>query len=229
MNPYPPDPWIIVGKIGRTVGLEGAVRVWPEGDLFELFEKEVPLAVYLPREERTESLVPLKAREDAHGWVVLWEGYPTREATLLLRNNWLVARRENLPEPLEDEVYWSDLMGAGVETREQRYLGVVKEYIESGANMVVEVERPDGSRFLIPLTAQVDASFEKGSLAGERALLKVTLPPGLEEATEVIRTESEKVNERRPRGPRNRHSVSRQVQDRAPSAESSPNELGGGT
>lgn len=59
------------------------------------------------------------------------------------------------------------------------------DIIESAANSVVEVENETGRRFLLPLTAEVDAVLEPSSEGEEPAMLLVNLLEGLEEATEV--------------------------------------------
>ncbi len=185
MTALPPDPWVVVARIGKPFGLDGSVRVWPEADLAVVFHEEVPLAAFMAREVKILPLHLSAAREDAHGWVVKWEGYDTRESTISLRNALVVVRREDLPEPPEGEVYWADLMGARVRTREGRNLGVVVDLLESAANSVVEVENENGGRFLLPLTVEVDAALEYSSGEGEKAVLLVNLLEGLEEATEV--------------------------------------------
>ena len=185
MTALPPDPWVIVARIGKPFSLDGSVRVWPEADLEAIFSEAVPLAVYLAREAKIVPLCVSTAREDAHGWVVKWEGYDTRESTITLRNALVVVQRDHLPEPPEGEVYWVDLMGAQVRSRDGRSLGVVVDLIESAANSVVEIENEKGRRFLLPLTSEVDAVLEPSSGEKEPVVLLVNLLEGLEEATEV--------------------------------------------
>ncbi len=185
MTTFPPDPWVVVARIGKPFGLDGSVRVWPEGDLEAVFGEEVPLAVCLARAGGILPIRVVAAREDAHGWIVKWEGFETRESTATLRNALVVTRREDLPELLEGEVYWADLMGAQVRSRGGRNLGVVVDLIESAANSVVEVENEKSRRFLLPLTGEVDAVLEPSSKEGEPPVLLVNLLEGLEEATGV--------------------------------------------
>ncbi len=185
MTALPPDPWVIVARIGKPFGLDGSVHVWPEADMAVVFDEEVPLALYLTREVKVLPVRMLSAREDAQGWVVKWDGYTSRDATTALRNALVVARREDLPETDEDEVYWADLAGAQVHSRDGRLLGVVVDFIESAANSVVEIKNEAGGRFLLPLTEEVDAVFEPASGEGKPAVLLVNLLDGLEEATEV--------------------------------------------
>lgn len=185
MNWNPPDPWVILGRIGKPVGLDGAVRVWPEADLGEIFENQVPLASWSYWNGKIQELRMEAAREDAHGWVVKWEGYDVRESTAALRNAWVVAKREELPEPGEGMVYSSDLLGSTVRTRDGRELGVVGELIDCFANAVIGVKTAEGKEFLVPLTPEVDAKFEKSGDPETPSLVWVNLPQGMEEATQT--------------------------------------------
>ena len=61
--------------------------------------------------------------------------------------------RNALPEPAENEYYWSDLIGLSVFNAEQQAFGKVSELLETGANdvLVVQGERER----LIPFVPQV--------------------------------------------------------------------------
>lgn len=198
MNWNPPDPWVIVGRIGRPVGLDGSVRVWAEADLPPILEEDVPLRAWNEREGPLVELRAVEARDDPRGWVVRWEGFETRESTVRLRNAWIVAKREDLPEPEDGSVYFGDLLGSQARSREGRRLGVVVDFVESAAHAVVEVRKEDGSGFLIPLTEEVDARLERAVEKGAESVLWVTLPEGLEEATEIVTGNSVRPKERRP-------------------------------
>jgi 16S rRNA processing protein RimM len=189
VNSNPPDPWVIVGRIGRTVGLDGSVRVWQEADLAPIFDKGVSLSAWSPEKGFLESLEPLQAREDGHGWVVHWKGYDLRESSGPLRNAWIVVQREDLPDLEEGLVYHSDLLGARVRTRDGREVGVAAELVECLAHDVVAVHTPEGKEFLLPLSREVDADLIRGAEAGEPAILLVNLPEGIEEAAETPKGE----------------------------------------
>lgn len=185
----PPDPWVIVGRIGKPVGLTGAVRIWTESDLGTLLETEVPLFAWFEGASHFEPLVVVEAIEDPNGWIIEWKGYDYRESTVPLRNAWILVDRANLPEPEEGTAYESDLLGARVETRDGRVLGKIVEFIDCLAHCVIEVRRENGKDFLIPLSEEVDAKFVRAESEGEPSRLLVTLPEGLEEATEVTPVE----------------------------------------
>ncbi len=197
MNWNPPDPWVIVGRIGRSVGLDGSVRVWAEADLAPILDAAVPLKAWSEREGPLVELHAREVRPDPRGWVVRWEGCDSRESTIRLRNTWIVTRREDLPEPEEGVVYLGDLLGCEVRNRAERNLGVVVDFVESAAHMVIEVRGEGGKGFLIPLTEEVNARLERASQE-EKAVLWVDIPEGLEAATEILPVDSSRPRVKRP-------------------------------
>ncbi|MCB9783070.1 MAG: 16S rRNA processing protein RimM [Candidatus Omnitrophica bacterium] len=185
MRINPPDPWVLIGKIGKAHGLDGSVRVWPEADLGEIFDNQVPLKLWFPSKEPGMDLAPLSVQETSEAWLVRWEGVTDREAARSLCNAWIVALREDLPEPEEDRAYWDDLIGARVETKEGENIGVVIEIHEGPAQDALEIERENGGRFLLPLSEEVDADLERSRVEGEPNRLKVNMPDGIIQATSL--------------------------------------------
>ena len=200
MNINPPEPWVLIGRFGKPIGLDGSVRVWPEAELGEIFEKQVPLALWVPGTEPAEPLEPESVRADAKGWVAKWPGRNSRESVGALTNAWIVARRQDLPEPAPDHAYLSDLIGARVETKEEdEAVGVVTDVLESPASPVLVVGIEGGSEFLVPLSQEVDAQFIMGVEGGEPNRVRVNLPEGMREATMFPLPEEGKPGTRKPR------------------------------
>lgn len=68
-----------------------------------------------------------------------------------LRGVPLTVPRASLP-PLEDgEIYWHDLIGLSVVSPTGEPLGRVTDVMNHGASDILEVERSDGRRVLVPL------------------------------------------------------------------------------
>jgi 16S rRNA processing protein RimM len=88
--------------------------------------------------------------------------------------------RETLPELAEDEVYWIDLLGMGVETVEGKRLGRVKTIFPTGAHDVFVVE---GCRreIYLPATVEVVKQVDR-----ERSLVTVRRMEGLWEAEDEV-------------------------------------------
>lgn len=92
--------------------------------------------------------------------IVTLAGVTTREAAEELRGQEVYIRETDAP-PLEaDEYFLHDLPGLRVETEAGAQIGVVKEVIETGANDVLVVSRPDGGEALIPMIKDVIRSLD---------------------------------------------------------------------
>ena len=75
-----------------------------------------------------------------------------RTAAEQLRGTFLTVPRSALP-PLEDgEYYHADLIGLPVVTSAGEPVGHVAEVENFGAGDVIEIEKPDGKRFMAPMT-----------------------------------------------------------------------------
>ncbi len=77
-----------------------------------------------------------------------------RNAAEALRGTLLTIPVSALPELDEGEYYHSDLLGLNAVSESGDMLGKVVAVENYGAQDVIEIERPDGKRFLIPMTEQ---------------------------------------------------------------------------
>ena len=96
-----------------------------------------------------------KIRSDNRGGAIArFAGIDNRTAAEKLRGTTLSVSRNDLP-PLEDgEFYHSDLIGLAVVTDSGEPVGEVRAIENFGATDIVEIEKPDGKSFMIPLTEQ---------------------------------------------------------------------------
>jgi 16S rRNA processing protein RimM len=89
-------------------------------------------------------------RQHNKGKLIRFEGYETREAVDGLQNKGLFVRVEELPKLPVGEYYEHQLVGLQVVSDEGQALGVVREFIETGANDVIVVQTPEGKELLLP-------------------------------------------------------------------------------
>ena len=90
-----------------------------------------------------------------------------RNAAEALRGQLLTIPRSALPELEEGEYYHADLIGLPCETAEGAVLGSVVAVENFGAGDIVEIEKPDGKRFMVPVAAAI--TFEPGRLIVDEA------------------------------------------------------------
>ena len=89
-------------------------------------------------------------RPDAKGAVARFAGIADRTAAEALRGSLVEVERSTLP-PLEDgEYYFADLIGLTCVDLDGEPIGAVAAVENYGAGDLLEVERPDGRKALIP-------------------------------------------------------------------------------
>lgn len=100
------------------------------------------------------ALTLVSVRPANHGAVARFAEAATREAAEALRGTELSVRRSLLP-PLEDgEYYYADLIGLPVRSDAGEPIGRVVLVENFGAGDVLEIEKADGRRFMVPMRAE---------------------------------------------------------------------------
>ena len=84
------------------------------------------------------------------GVIVKAEGIDDREAAEALRGTELYVPRAALPDPDDDEFYYSDLEGLDAFNRDGSRFGVVKRVVNHGAGDLIEITDEDGRLHILP-------------------------------------------------------------------------------
>ena len=136
---------ITLAAITRAHGVAGEVRLKLLGDGLESLKAH--------KHYNDGTLTLQKVRSDNKGGAIArFAGIDNRTAAEKLRGTTLSVSRNDLP-PLEDgEFYHSDLIGLAVVTDSGEPVGEVRAIENFGATDIVEIEKPDGKTFMIPLT-----------------------------------------------------------------------------
>ena len=82
--------------------------------------------------------------------IARFEGISDRSAAEALRGSLVEIDRDELPPLEEDEYYHTDLVGLPCVDESGEELGIVVAVENFGAGDLLEIERPDGKRALIP-------------------------------------------------------------------------------
>jgi 16S rRNA processing protein RimM len=145
-----------MGRVAAPHGVRGALKIRPLSaapdallayDTWWLRMREGDFAPYRVR----------GARAQGDALVAELAGVESREAAFSLRGAEVAIPREALPEPGEDEYYQGDLVGMRVMNREGVELGVLEDFVESGAHPIARVVDHAGVERLIPwVDAYVD-------------------------------------------------------------------------
>ena len=95
-----------------------------------------------------------KLRDDGKGGAIAsFAEVSDRTAAEKLRGTALTIPRSALPPLGEGEYYHADLIGLAAVSDAGEPLGIVVAVENFGAGDVIEIERPDGKRFMVPLRA----------------------------------------------------------------------------
>lgn len=111
------------------------------------------------------SLTLSKVRSDNKGGAIArFAEIADRTAAVNLRGTVLTVPRAALPALEEGEFYYSDLLDLPVVTDGGEEVGRVCAVENFGATEIVEIEKPDGKTFMVPLTEQAVPGWDSERL-----------------------------------------------------------------
>ncbi len=142
---------ILVGVVGAPHGVKGELR------LKSFTADPLAIADYGPltdSEGRTLLLTKVRPLKDDM-LVVKFDGVDGREEAAKLTRRELYVLRSQLPPPDEDEFYFSDLLGLRAKTVAGDDFGTIVAVENFGAGDLIEIEKADKVRLLLPFTKAV--------------------------------------------------------------------------
>jgi 16S rRNA processing protein RimM len=95
----------------------------------------------------------LKSLRDGNNIIARFAEIADRTAAEQMRGTELTVPRDTLPPLAEGEYYHTDLISLAAVSTVGDDLGHVVAVENFGAGDVLEIERPDGKRFMVPMTA----------------------------------------------------------------------------
>jgi len=152
------DSLLWVGRIVKTQGIKGQVRVSSSG------EETTALArgkrVHLENCRGVRKSLTIDSSRPRRGLTILAfrEVNGIEEAEELVGCSVYVAK-DSLASLPPGEFYWYQLFGLRVKTEGGAFLGILEEIMPTGSNDVFVV-RKDGQEFLIPATDEVVAQVD---------------------------------------------------------------------
>jgi 16S rRNA processing protein RimM len=140
----------VSGRPVTLAAVTGAHGVTGEVRLKLFGEGVVALKRYRVFNDSTLTLKNL--RDDGKGGAIArFAEVPDRTAAEKLRGTTLTVPRSALPPLAEGEYYHADLIGLPAVSTTGEALGVCVAVENFGAGDVLEIERPDGKRFMVPM------------------------------------------------------------------------------
>ena len=129
---------VVLAAVIGAHGVGGEVKVKPFTD---------DLAAWRSFNDGALTLVSLR------GLVARFEEVRDRDAAEALRGTLLTVPRASLPPLEEGEYYHADLIGLPVHDEPGALLGHIAAVEDFGAGDLLDVERADGRRFMVPVAA----------------------------------------------------------------------------
>ena len=156
------ETMIVVGKFGKTHGLNGAIRInsytKPDTNIFN----------YQPWTVADKPVEVSHWQQQGKHLVAQIQDVDHIDTAKLLTEQTIYIPRAMLPETAENEYYWDDLIGFQVINTEQQHLGEV-EYLTEGAQFdMLVVKRPGKQPLLVPYEPEVILAVEQ-----ENKIIKV--------------------------------------------------------
>jgi 16S rRNA processing protein RimM len=96
---------------------------------------------------------------------------PDRNAAEGLRGTLLTVDRSALPPLEEGEYYHADLLGLPCVSTTGEVLGQVVAIDDFGAGDVIEIERPDGKRFMVPMKPEAVPEWDDERMVVDEAFI----------------------------------------------------------
>lgn len=151
------DKPVTLAAVTGAHGVAGEVRLKLFGEGLEGLK---------PHKSFNEGALTLsKVRSDNKGGAIArFAEVGDRAAAEKLRGTVLTVSRDALPALEEGEFYHSDLYGLTVVTDSGDEIGTVCAVENFGATDIVEIEKADGKKFMVPLTKQAVPGWDSENL-----------------------------------------------------------------
>jgi len=160
------DPrFLVVGHLNKPHGTKGELFVWPLTDHPEsVYAPGVFIFVADPSGSEPDvkigSLCVKTVRNFRNGYLVMFDGVADRNRAEELRGRYLLMPIEELAPLEEGQLFYHQLLGMEVVTKDGRRVGEIREVYELKPAAMLEVRGPDGDvmiPYLSHIVVEVDA------------------------------------------------------------------------
>jgi 16S rRNA processing protein RimM len=152
-----PDTSVTLAAVTGAHGVAGEVRLKLLGEGLDA------LKAHASFNEGALTLVKIRS-DNKGGAIARFAEVKDRTSAEQLRGTALTVSRDELPPLEEGEFYHADLLDLPVVTDTGEPVGRVCAVENFGATDIVEIEKPDGKKFMVPLTEQAVPGWDAGQL-----------------------------------------------------------------
>jgi 16S rRNA processing protein RimM len=145
---------VTVGRIVNSHGIRGELKVVPETDFPERFDKGNALIIVDSQNKQTPVTVQT-SRLHKNMFILQFDQFSNINDVEKFKGSLLKIEAKD-QQPLEEgEYYYHEIIGCKVVTEEGQELGLVSEVLTPGANDVWVVSLPKGKQLLLPVIDDV--------------------------------------------------------------------------
>ena len=170
----PPENSLAVGRVVRPHGVRGGLMVVGYSDAIESLN---PGSRLLHGEEQRPAVLQ-SCRRHAERYLMFLEGVQDREQAEALRSAEILVPFQNAKPLPEGAYYYWQVLGLRAEDENGALLGEITEILETGANDVYVVRRPEGGELLLPAISSVIRAIDPAQGVMRVHLIPGLLPPG---------------------------------------------------
>lgn len=152
------DEWVSVGKIERTFGVRGEVRVRSLSDVPGRLEGLGAVRIESLTGEKMETTVTA-VREADPGYILQLAAFTSPEEAALFRGGFIQIPPDQVASLPPDQFYEFDLLGMTVTEESGKLFGTVEEFFETGAYHLLVVRGETGEH-LLPMVKAVVQSVD---------------------------------------------------------------------
>ena len=150
---------IPVGKIVRTHGIRGLVKILPYGESLALQGAGEKVFLAGSLKETPETLTIVSAKNQGKMLLVQFQDLTSVDEAKGIVGREVLLPEDRLPPTQDDEYYHYQLIGLEVVTKRGDRVGVLRGIIETGGNDVYSIDR-NGRELLVPAVEGVIADVD---------------------------------------------------------------------
>ncbi len=150
---------IPVGKIARTHGVRGLVKILPYGESLALQGAGEKVFLAGSLKETPETLTIVTAKSQGKMLLVQFQDLTNIDEAKGIVGLEVLLPEDRLPPTQDDEYYHYQLIGLEVVTKQGDRIGVLRGIIETGGNDVYSIDR-NGRELLVPAVEGVIADVD---------------------------------------------------------------------
>jgi 16S rRNA processing protein RimM len=155
-----PEGLIAVGKILRTVGLEGLCVLESFGKSLELLEMPIEVWVGLDQQTAQKNTIE-EIQSRPKGLVCRFKGINDLQSAEKIKNHLVFIGSQQLPVLDQQHFYHFELKGMKVYSENNCQIGVVEEVFNFPTIDSLEIRRMDGELVLVPMSDDSIVSIDK--------------------------------------------------------------------